>query len=143
MNFKDYALPARQTAYVCRGFRFPVDREYHITRFLPIEGNKNALHHMILYKTTDYIGDELRDCSSMPRGSTPLFAWAVGMEDLKTPDNVGFKVGRGVAEYAALQIHYDNPGAGGGLYDSSGVEMEMTRHASLFLFFSFFVPALN
>ena len=129
MNFKALAVPnGRPTSYICRGFRFPTDKEYHITKFAPVQSNLDVLHHMVLYKSQEYFGDEYRDCASMPENSEPIFAWAAGMGDFELPPDVGIRVGRGVAEYGVLQVHYDNPSKLGGLEDSSGIRMEMTRY---------------
>jgi hypothetical protein len=123
MKFDDFDVPAEETSYICKGFRFPASKAFHITKFTPIKSNQQVLHHMILYSTTDWLGDDYFPCPSMPSGSQPLFAWAVGGGTFEPPADVGFPVGKDRVVYAALQIHYNNIGAVEGLVDSSGVTM--------------------
>lgn len=128
MKFDEFEVPAQETSYICKGFRFPATKEFHITKFTPIKSNQQVLHHMILYSTEEWLGDDYFECPSMPSGSSPLYAWAVGGEAFEPPENVGFRVGKDIV-YAALQIHYNNIGEEAGIIDSSGVTMyEISKH---------------
>lgn len=80
---------------------------------------------MILYRTQNYVGDSVFPCTSMPSGSSPFWAWAVGGSALVTPPNTAFKA----AANFALQIHYDNPSRASGLVDSSGVKVSFSPTA--------------
>ncbi len=121
---------------------FPQDRPYHVLKFEPILDNPAYVHHMILYSVPEYVDKEYFSCGETPPGAFPLYAWAVGMDTFETPENVGFRVGRGtplkiiysplillldaVTQYIVLEIHYNNPEKTSGIVDSSGVRMTMT-----------------
>lgn len=48
--------------------------------------SQKVVHHMILYATTDDLsGSGTFDCSSMPKGSSPLFLWVCGHLVAKIP----------------------------------------------------------
>jgi len=125
--YDNYVIPNASTSYICRGFILPNETEYHLIEFEPLRDNKEMLHHMVMYQTVDYVGDGYFDCESMPKGSSPIFIWAVGSGPLKLPDHVGFRVGDVSGHYVAVQIHYDNPNNWSGRRDSSGVRMVLTK----------------
>jgi len=81
---------------------------------------------MILYQTTEFTTKDYFECGDMPKGSYPLFTWAVGGQKRLLPDNVGFRIGKSAGIYAALQIHYDNPNLWSSRTDSSGVILTLT-----------------
>jgi len=127
LTYDNYVVPNASTNYICKGFLLPNDTEYHLIEFEPLKDNREMLHHMILYQTTDFVGDDYFNCESMPKGSSPVFVWAVGAGPLKLPDHVGFRVGSVSGHYVAIQIHYDNPNNWSGRRDSSGVRMVLTK----------------
>jgi hypothetical protein len=62
----------------------------------------------------------------MPTNTEPMWGWAPGGAPLNVPEVAGFPVGLGEANYAILQIHYDNPQGLSTFKDSSGVRMYLT-----------------
>lgn len=125
-QFDNFVVPNESTNYICRGFKLLSDQDYHIIEFDPILDNQLMLHHMILYETANYTGDDYFDCSSMPKGSSPLYTWAVGGIRYELPSHVGFRIGKTAGKYVALQIHFDNPNQYSGRTDSSGVTLTLT-----------------
>lgn len=117
-----YQVPAVLTTYVCRGFRFPNSPSQSAYAFSPIIDNAQVVHHMILYRTTTYLGDTPFACPSMPAGSTPFWAWAVGGGDFVTPSNTAMDA----SSYFAMQVHYNNANQAAGITDSSGVKVSFT-----------------
>jgi hypothetical protein len=121
-SMNKYALPAQQTTYACRGFVFPNSPAQQAYHFSPSIDNAGVVHHMILFRTTSYLGDAAFQCPAMPPGSSPFWAWAVGGDDFVAPSNTGFNA----ASYFALQVHYTNPNSLSTLVDSSGVKVSFT-----------------
>ncbi len=117
-----YSLPPSLTAYKCRGFQFPNSPQQHAYSFSPVIDKAAVVHHIILYRTATYLGDAVFDCSSMPAGSSPFWAWAVGGGDFVPPSNTAFEA----APFFALQIHYNNPALSPTFVDSSGVKISFT-----------------
>jgi dopamine beta-monooxygenase len=125
-TYNNYAVPSDRTTYVCYGFQFPQDKKYHVVRFEPLKDNLQVLHHMLLYTATTQPATGFHPCSTMPSGSAPMWGWAPGGDALNVPVNTGFPVGLGEANYAVLQMHYDNPQRLSSFRDSSGVRMYLT-----------------
>jgi len=93
-NYAEFVVPNMSTNYICKSFYLSNDTDYHVIAFEPLKDNQEMLHHMILYETTDYFGDEYFDCASMPKGSSPLYTWAVGGQKSIMPPNVGIRIGK-------------------------------------------------
>jgi len=127
LHFDNFVVPNASTNYMCKGFYLPSDEDYHAVKFEPIKDNQEMLHHMILYTTDTYFGDDYFECTMMPKGADVLFPWAVGSSGNALPENVGFRLGKSSAKYAALQIHYDNPNKWSGRMDSSGFKITVTK----------------
>lgn len=121
-RMNNYSVPPALTTYVCRGFRFPNSPAQQALLFEPQVDQASVVHHMVLYRTTSYIGDASVLCPSMPAGSTPLWAWALGSTGLAAPPNTGFLAGTNFA----LQMHYNNPSGATTIRDSSGVKISFT-----------------
>lgn len=130
------AVPSTTTSYMCVGLTFPNSPPQMAIHFAPIVETPEVVraflccwffcslrprqvHHMILYRTTSALSTTPFACPSMPAGSTPLWAWAVGGAEFVPPNNTGFEASTNLA----LQIHYDNPTQGLFFRDSSGVKV--------------------
>jgi len=124
--YSNYTVPSSKTTYVCYGFQFPQDKKYHVVRFEPLRDNAQVVHHMLLYTATTQPAIGYQTCSTMPSNTNPMWGWAPGGSALNVPDVTGFPVGLGEANYAILQIHYDNPQGLSTFKDSSGVRMYLT-----------------
>jgi hypothetical protein len=80
-HFEGYATTGEETEYVCKGFKLPNDKSYHLIRFEPLINNPDMVHHMILYSSIeDFSARGYFRCSTMPQGSLPMFAWGLGVE---------------------------------------------------------------
>eukprot|EP00026_Physarum_polycephalum_P002597 Phypoly_transcript_02604.p1 GENE.Phypoly_transcript_02604~~Phypoly_transcript_02604.p1 ORF type:complete len:907 (+),score=72.96 Phypoly_transcript_02604:3-2723(+) len=129
LRFDDYVIPTNSSSYICKGFKLPTDKYYHLTQFEAIRDNQLMLSNLMLYKTEEFLGDGYFPCDPMPRASTPLYAWAPGAADSFTfPSNVGFRVGKSSIQNLVLQLHYYNPMFLENRTDSSGVRLTMTSN---------------
>lgn len=127
-QFKNYSVPSTETTYTCLGFQFPAGASQHVIRFDPGVDNSQVLHHMVLYQVSSQYSSTFQDCSSMPSGAQPMWAWAPGSDAFILPKEVGVLVGGSNPTYVALQFHYNNPTGITGLKDSSYVKMYTTTN---------------
>ncbi len=82
-----------------------------------------VVHHMLLYATDN--ADPTAgffECTTMPEGATPMWAWAPGVDEFTLPSVAGFDT----PKFGILQVHYNNPNGIPNLVDRSGVLMEIT-----------------
>ena len=122
LTFAPYEVPSRLDSYVCQPMSLPTDCAYHVTRFAPIE-RSTALHHMLLYGVIEEVKPNCTvGCFDMPGQVTILWAWALGVDAMDLPPNVGLRVGKGTSiELATLQMHYNNPQQASSECDSSAI----------------------
>lgn len=132
----DYAVPTGGTTYVCFSFSVTVTEPRHIVAFEPVLDQAEVVHHMLLSRSVDPLG-QLEPCYPGPPDSALMWGWGPGGGPLFLPDEAGFLAGAEPAElHYTLQIHYENPGDLEGLVDRSGVNVYSTtelrpQHASI------------
>ena len=121
-----YAVTTEETQYYCHAFEYPDVDDQQVINYKVLLDQDRVVHHMILYSSDD--ADPAAgffDCSTMPPGSEPMWAWAPGSDEFVLPPNVGFDT----PKYGILQVHYNNPNGLSGLVDRSGVLMNITSTA--------------
>jgi peptidylglycine monooxygenase len=110
--------PQTDDTYLC--FETELSDMLYIIGFKP-KAKMSVAHHMLIYGCAEPIGNNNAwDCGEMkstsnqfehgPVCKTPgnvIYAWGMDAPDLKLPDNVGFKVGKGTGiKSLVIQVHY-------------------------------------
>lgn len=130
LTMRDFEVPTNDTAYVCTNFELPRDRKYHIIEWEPLLSNasQKLVHHMVVYVCPGRpsLGD-VYECSSMGECVEVFVVWAPGGGVTRAPAVAGLPIGKGFAQYIALQMHYTNPSGEAGVRDSSGFRFTYTR----------------
>lgn len=117
VTMPDYVVPSDRTSYSCISFRFPMDAQRHAVQFEPIINTTlppgapdfSPVHHIVLFSCTGEMSTEPTECWSMPNQCNQImFAWAVGIQPLELPPNVGMAVGKATDNhFMAMQMHYE------------------------------------
>jgi len=143
VNFK---VPTRSTTYACIAHKVPVnnnEQDKHVVRVEPILDPRThgISHHMLVHQCIDnspiswaslYL-EKSTQCISpigMPFSgcNTLMYGWAMGIEELNYPPDVGARMGfsRAAFQYIVIEMHYANPDGIRGLVDSTGYKMFYT-----------------
>lgn len=128
-------VPRKRTSYICTNVEIPpVEEDHHIVRIDAIIDQSKVLHHMVLYLCDNpQPASEPWDCESMdPECIQILYVWAVGGSNFYLPQEAGFLMGPNGAQYAVMQIHYDNPDNLDNLWDNSGFRLYYTPNLRQF-----------
>jgi len=140
-NNEPWELPNYRDVYMCREFRFPDDRRYHLIQLEVIEGTFDispaTYHHAILYDCP-YGLPNREDWMEMGRcpgagGTAGCFrfwtGWAAGQMPWCSAGSAGQPIGLGemTIVQAYLETHIDNPYSQAGILDDGfGLRMWIT-----------------
>jgi dopamine beta-monooxygenase len=134
-----YALPTKETFLLCKYFNINEiaslqtglnpDTKYHAIEFETHTshiGDNVALHHMsLLGCPVNYPSNKIKtepfDCTDtpMPECNKFIVDTTPGQKSFKLPKETGFVWGSGETRIVLIQLHYHNPSATPGKYDSS------------------------
>jgi hypothetical protein len=97
----------------------PVDVPLHGIGIEPILDERAASfeHHFIVYGSKDPT-----KCDSIE----VAYGWAPGDLPIALPSNLGSPLGAGGYRSYRIQVHYNNPSAASGIFDSSGIKVYWT-----------------
>eukprot|EP00475_Leptophrys_vorax_P013505 TRINITY_DN19879_c0_g1_i5.p1 TRINITY_DN19879_c0_g1~~TRINITY_DN19879_c0_g1_i5.p1 ORF type:complete len:640 (+),score=127.00 TRINITY_DN19879_c0_g1_i5:256-1920(+) len=141
----NFTIPNDTTVYACQSFVMPQDLQYYIKKFSMIFSNtvvKVQVHHLLLHACQNISGGYFQKylnnpgvCGS-PVGKVGaycdeiVYGWAPGGGDFSLPDDVAFPMGIQGVQFLLIEMHYNNPYAASGEFDSSGVNVFYTTTPS-------------
>lgn len=110
----------------------PLQEDVYMTEFEVIPGNREAVHHVMLYKDQSTIPEQL-DAAELGPGYTcfgatgsnnsePLAGWSPGQPKKTFPNGMGVKIPAG--SNIIMQVHY--PSTANGQSDQTKVNIEYT-----------------
>lgn len=130
-------VPAKETSYICKMLRIPVDRRRQIIQYEGVMDTQ-YVHHQVLYRcprTLESVGlapsyaGKTWDCTETTSPCREYMAiTAPGTAPIDTPPGTGIPVGKGESEFYILEVHYTNPDLKAGQRDSSGFHLTLTTN---------------
>lgn len=123
-------IPKVNTYYVCQQFKVPDNETYHAVSFEPLIGNKDAVHHILVFGCDFQMNSySPHPCTNIDnRCRTWLVKWDVGMQgEITMPEEAGVRFGKGSFKHLLLQIHWNNPNLLVNSTDNSGMRIYYTN----------------
>ncbi|XP_078336588.1 dopamine beta-hydroxylase-like isoform X4 [Crassostrea virginica] len=133
VKLQSQVIPQQLTTYVCQQIQVPDLETYHAVAFEPLIGNKDAVHHMLLFGCDHDLGSF--DPHQCGEADTSCRAWmsqySLGVRGpICLPEDVGARFGKDSFKNLLLQVHWNNQNLSANFSGIKG-RLELFRNGSL------------
>ncbi|XP_055997218.1 DBH-like monooxygenase protein 1 isoform X2 [Ostrea edulis] len=129
IRLKPQAIPKELTTYACQQFQVPHTERYEAVAFEPIIGNRDVVHHMLLFGCENDMGTStIHQCGAQDGTCSTWFAqYSLGVRGpICLPRDVGVQFGKDSFTKMLLQVHWNNNNASANATDDSGFRIYYT-----------------